>query len=80
MNENTSTTHSHARKHLGLAYLCGGCYGKIYKRPQALYMHRQSCQPTVVRRKEKTLSEEICLQLFDENSIESSWNDLQPQS
>ena len=53
MNENTSTNHSHARKHLGLAYLCRGCYGKIYKRPQALYMHRQSCQPTVVHRKEK---------------------------
>ena len=53
MNENTLTTHSHARKHLRLAYLCGGCYGKIYKRPQALYVHRQSCQPTVVRQKEK---------------------------
>ena len=53
MNENTSTAHSHTRKHLGLAYLCGGCYGKIYKRPQALYMHRQSCQPTVVCQKEK---------------------------
>ena len=53
MNENTSITHNHMRKHLGLAYLCGGCYGKIYKRPQALYVHRQSCQPTVVRRKEK---------------------------
>ena len=31
MNENPSTTHSHARKHLGLAFLCGGCYSKIYK-------------------------------------------------
>ena len=53
MNENTSTAHSHARNHLGLAYLCGGCYSKIYKRPQALYVHRQSRQPTVVRQKEK---------------------------
>ena len=53
MTENTSTTHSHTRKHLGLAYLCGSCYSKIYKRPQALYVHRQSCQPTVVCRKEK---------------------------
>ena len=53
INENTLTTHSHARKHLGLAYLCRCCYGKIYKRPQALYVHRQSCQPTVVYQKEK---------------------------
>ena len=28
MNENTATAHSHARKHLGIAFLCGGCYGK----------------------------------------------------
>ena len=53
MNENTSTAHSHARKHLGLAFLCGGCYSKIYKQPQALFMHMQSCQPTVVHQKEK---------------------------
>ena len=53
MNENTSTTHSHARKHLGVVFLCGGCYSKIYKRPQSLYLHRQSCQPMVIRWKEK---------------------------
>ena len=53
MNENTSNTHSHARKHLGVAFLCGGCYGKIYKRPQSLYLHRQSCQPTVIHWKER---------------------------
>ena len=40
VNENTSTVHSHARKHLGLAYLCRGCYSKIYKRPQVLSVHR----------------------------------------
>ena len=33
MNENTATAHSHMRKHLGIAFLCGGCYGKIYKKP-----------------------------------------------
>ena len=33
MNENTATALSHARKHLGIAFLCGGCYGKIYKKP-----------------------------------------------
>ena len=36
MNENTATTYSHARKHLGITFLCGGCYGKLYKAPQHL--------------------------------------------
>ena len=53
MNENTSTAHNHARKHLGLEFLCGGCYSKLYKWPQALFVHMQSCQPTVVRRRER---------------------------
>ena len=34
MNENTATALSHVRKHLRIAFLCGGCYGKIYKKPQ----------------------------------------------
>ena len=33
MNENTATALSHARKHLRIAFLCGGCYSKIYKKP-----------------------------------------------
>ena len=53
MNENTATALSHARKHLGIAFLCGGCYGKIYKKPQFLYNHMLSCQPTVIHQKEK---------------------------
>ena len=53
MNENTATTLSHARKHLGIAFLCGGCYGKIYKKPQFLYNHMLSCRPAVIHRKEK---------------------------
>ena len=28
MNENSVTTYSHVRKHLGITFLCGGCYGK----------------------------------------------------
>ena len=28
MSENTATAYGHARKHLGIAFLCGGCYGK----------------------------------------------------
>ena len=43
MNKNTATAHSHARKHLGIAFLCGGCYGKTYKKPQFLYNHMLSC-------------------------------------
>ena len=53
MNENTTTALSHVRKHLGIAFLCGGCYCKIYKKPQFLYNHMLSCRPTVIQRKEK---------------------------
>ena len=53
MNENTATAHGHARKHLGIAFLCGGCYGKTYKKPQFLYNHMLSCQPTIIHRMEK---------------------------
>ena len=48
MNENTVTAHSHMRKHLGKAFLCGGCYIKIKKKPQYLYNHMLSCLPTVI--------------------------------
>ena len=53
MNKNMATAHSHARKHLGIAFLCRGCYGKTYKKPQFLYNHMLSCQPTVIHRTEK---------------------------
>ena len=33
MNENSVTAYSHARKHLGITFLCGGCYGKLYQAP-----------------------------------------------
>ena len=29
MNENSATAYSHARKHLGITFLCGSCYGKL---------------------------------------------------
>ena len=45
MNENTATTYSHARKHLGITFLCGGCYSKLYKVPQHLSQHMKSCPP-----------------------------------
>ena len=53
MNENTATALSHARKHLRIAFLCRGCYCKIYKKPQFLYNHMLSCWPTIIQRKEK---------------------------
>ena len=53
MNENTTTALSHVRKHLRMVFLCGGCYGKIYKKPQSLYHHRLTCRPTVIHQKEK---------------------------
>ena len=53
MNENTATAHSHARKHLGIAFLCGGSYGKTYKKLQFLYNHMLSCRPNVIHRMEK---------------------------
>ena len=31
MNGNSATAYSHVRKHLGITFLCGGCYGKLYK-------------------------------------------------
>ena len=53
MNENTATAHSHARKHLGIAFLCRGCYGKTYKKLQFLYNHMLSCRPTIIHQTEK---------------------------
>ena len=52
MNENTATAFSHARKHLGIRFLCGGCYGKLYKVPQHLSQHMKSCPPCLMNRPE----------------------------
>ena len=50
MNENSVTTYSHTRKHLGITFLCGGCYGKLYKVPQHLSQHMKSCHPCLMNR------------------------------
>ena len=52
MNENSATAYSHARKHLGITFLCGGCYGKLYKAPQHLFHHMKSCRPCLMNRLE----------------------------
>ena len=52
MNENATTTYSHARKHLGITFLCGGCYTKLYKAPQHLSQHMKTCPPCLMNRPE----------------------------
>ena len=52
MNKNSVTAYSHARKHLGITFLCGGCYGKLYKAPQHLSEHMNSCHPCLMNRPE----------------------------
>ena len=49
MNENTTTAYSHARKHLGITFLCGGCYTKLYKVPQHLSQHMKTCPPCLMK-------------------------------
>ena len=56
MNENSATAYSHARKHLGITFLCGGCYSKLYKAPQHLFNHMKTCCPCVMSRPEKETS------------------------
>ena len=48
MNENSATAYSHARKHLGITFLCGSCYGKLYKAPQHLFHHMKTCHPCII--------------------------------
>ena len=52
MNENSTTAYSHARKHLGITFLCGGCYSKLYRVPQHLSQHMKSCCPCLMNRLE----------------------------
>ena len=51
-NKNTATAYSHARKHLGITFLCGGCYIKLYKAPQHLSQHMKTCPPCLMNRPE----------------------------
>ena len=43
MSENKLSSVSHARKHLGIGYLYGGCFLKMYKTPSSLVTHLESC-------------------------------------
>ena len=50
MSENKLSSVSHARKHLGIGYLCGGCFLKMYKTPSSLVTHLESCISTANER------------------------------
>ena len=50
MSENKLSSVSHARKHLGIGYLCGGCFLKMYKTPSSLVTHLESCVSTANER------------------------------
>ena len=55
MYENSVTAYSHARKHLGITFLCGGCYNKIYTGcPQHLVQHRRNCNPCLMSKPESS--------------------------
>ena len=54
MNENSAMAYSHVRKHLGITFLCGGCYGKLHKVPQHLCNHMKSCCPCIMSRSESS--------------------------
>ena len=56
MNENSATAYSHMRKHLGITFLCGGCYSKLYKVPQHLFNHMKTCCLCIMSRPEKEMS------------------------
>ena len=53
MYENTVTAYGHVRKHLGITFLCGGCYNKIYRAPQHLIQHRRNCSPCLMSKPEE---------------------------
>ena len=50
MSENKLSSVSHARKHLGIEYLCSGCFLKMYKTPSSLVTHLESCVSTANER------------------------------
>ena len=53
VNENSETTLSHVRKHLGLFFVCGGCYAKSFPHGQALNKHMRTmcCTTSAIREK-----------------------------
>ena len=48
INENSNTALSHMRKHLGLLFVCGGCYSKSFLNGPALHKHMRTQCPSVM--------------------------------
>ena len=48
INENSDTALSHVRKHLGLLFVCGGCYSKSFLNGPALHKHMRTQCPSVM--------------------------------
>ena len=47
INENSNIALSHARKHLDLQFVCGGCYSKSFLNGPALHKHMRTQCPSV---------------------------------
>ena len=48
INDNSDTALSHARKHLDLLFVCGGCYSKSFLNGPALHKHMRTQCPSVM--------------------------------
>ena len=53
MNENTANAHGHARKHLGIAFLCGGCFWQDLQEAAVLVLPHVVLPTNSHHRKEK---------------------------
>ena len=85
MNENTATAHSHVRKHLGIAFLCGGCYARLTRSRSSctttccLADQQSSTERRRILKRVKARANEAYVQPPDKDFTETSQNDLQPQ-
>ena len=54
INENSDTALSHVRKHLGLQFVCGGCFSRSFLNGLALNKHMKACASvTTIRDRSK---------------------------
>ena len=56
INENSDTALSHARKHLDLQFVCGGCYSKSLLNGPALHKHMRTQCPSVTAIQDRSKS------------------------
>ena len=84
MNKNTATAISHARKHLGIAFLCGGCYRFTRNPSSCITTCCLAGQPSStgrrrILRRVKARANEAYLQPPDKDFTESSQDGPRPQ-